>query len=349
MKNHLNIFVLALLALAACERAPQPAAPDTLQRQIIYAVGHEERQATLRTEAEWDQMLDLFCDYAEEGSEVTFYSLGAQGRTATTKGTVAMKDATTFSTTSRDEMKDWMKTMEKQGKTVNVRYDETTGTWHGTAYATNPNPQPQPQDSSHTGVLALVPMPAVTSPSIPIEVWALVTANDSTLILMQYGAILTAGSDTGFGEGDSATLYGPVAVTVDKDGDEVYLLDIAAGQPGSVVGSWQYLWHATTDYSQSDDCLLSTTFVFPEVDGEPALLDLHADGTMTWRCGTHSESGNWQLDDEGHICSDLFEGGGCWNISWLSGDTMVLTRDETSEDGHPVYVQMMFVSVSSTK
>ncbi len=35
-------------------------------------------------------------------------------------------------------MKKWMKDMEKQGLTVRVTYNDTTGTWHGEAYATAP-------------------------------------------------------------------------------------------------------------------------------------------------------------------------------------------------------------------
>ena len=88
----------------------------------------------LETEAEWQALLDRFCDYAEDGSEVTFYNANHKAAKSATKETV------TYSTTDREEMKRWMAQMEDEGKTVTVTYDPATGTWNGTAYATAPQP-----------------------------------------------------------------------------------------------------------------------------------------------------------------------------------------------------------------
>ena len=138
------IFGLSLLPLlAACEKSEVITPGDTgggsdsLHKEIIYAVGAIESRQTLTTEGEWDALLDKLCDQAQNGNEVTFYNIrqtfhiqvGAKGAT---------KDNRTISTSSREEIKGWMKEMEKQGLTVRVSYDESTGRWNGVAYATLP-------------------------------------------------------------------------------------------------------------------------------------------------------------------------------------------------------------------
>ena len=138
------IFGLSLLPLlAACEKSEVITPGDTggdsdsIHKEIIYSVGAIESRQTLTAEAEWDALLDKLCDQAQNGNEVTFYNIrqtfhiqvGAKGAT---------KDNRTISTSSREEIKGWMKEMEKQGLTVRVSYDESTGRWNGVAYATLP-------------------------------------------------------------------------------------------------------------------------------------------------------------------------------------------------------------------
>ncbi|MBP5527712.1 MAG: hypothetical protein J6X79_04565 [Bacteroidales bacterium] len=142
MKHTAKLFTLlaAVLIFAACNKDKEELRQE---RDIVYTVapagtGHDmstdNADATtsvhLYTEAEWQALLDRFCDYAEEGSTVTFHNANKSP-----KGT---KDATTFSTTDREEMKRWMAQMEDAGMTVTVSYDPNTGTWNGTAYATAP-------------------------------------------------------------------------------------------------------------------------------------------------------------------------------------------------------------------
>ncbi len=130
MKTSVKLFALlaAVLMLAACN--PEPV---EVERDIVYTVAAETTTVHLTTEAEWQQLLDRFCDYAEGGSSVTF-------RNAKSANKSASKEAITYSTTDREAMKRWMAQMEDEGKTVTVTYDPATGTWNGTAYATAPQP-----------------------------------------------------------------------------------------------------------------------------------------------------------------------------------------------------------------
>ena len=125
-------LLLALLLFGAC----QPTDRER-QRDITYTVANEQPATVhLASEAEFQTLLSNFCDWAEAGSEVTFWN-GTQASSLR-----ATKEATECSTTSREEIKRWMAQMEDAGLTVTVTYDPATGTWHGTAYALPPQPQP---------------------------------------------------------------------------------------------------------------------------------------------------------------------------------------------------------------
>ena len=135
-----TLLAALVLLTTACEKPENPTGngnnnSDPKERTIVYSVGETENRKTLNTDGEWDAMLDQFCNQAQAGSEVVFYNMN-QTTYIQSKGT--SKTNRTINTTSRDEMKKWMKDMEKQGLTVRVTYNDTTGTWHGEAYATAP-------------------------------------------------------------------------------------------------------------------------------------------------------------------------------------------------------------------
>lgn len=135
--NKLSITFQIILAFAFIACTPRPVAPEDntpKKRVIIYSVGQAENRQKLETNGQWDNLLEMLCDKAMEGNVVTFYNM-----CQTTYTNPPTKKATTFSTSSRDEMIAWMKEMEKQGKTVVVTYDSDTGKWNGNAYATAPS------------------------------------------------------------------------------------------------------------------------------------------------------------------------------------------------------------------
>ena len=121
-----TFVVAAVLMLASCYKCP----PEG-DHVVAYTVDKgPEQRVYLVDNNEWQALLDRFCDYAEDGSEVTFYNANHMATKSATK------DATTYSTTDREAMKRWMAQMEDEGMTVTVTFDPNTGTWNGTAYAT---------------------------------------------------------------------------------------------------------------------------------------------------------------------------------------------------------------------
>ena len=209
-----------VLTLAACNKDKEELRHE---RDIVYTVAEETTTVHLATEAEWQQLLDHFCDYAEGGSSVTF-------RNANRTATSATKETVTYSTTDREEMKRWMAQMEDEGMTVTVSYDPATGTWNGTAYATAPQPRPESQEGCHSGVLTYAPMRAMSAGEVlPGMDWAL-QVGDTLFYLVTDGNFITANDETltldngTYHLGDSATLCGNSVWNQDYYGEYFYCL-----------------------------------------------------------------------------------------------------------------------------
>lgn len=337
-----NIITLiaALVSLAACTKPETPETPAaTLERMIVYAVDNDESRQSLKSEAEWETMVDRFCDYAQEGHAVTFYNMTSHPVSQQTLKRGGHKEVTTISTTSRDKIKDWMKEMEREGKTVNVVYDKNTGTWRGTAYISVA--RPRMESECYTGVMTAVTAPALDDAQMPGIALALKIDDTTTLLLVENGYLLMLGSsdDSFFIEGDTITFCGTVSTLTDLNGEEYQILDITTVNYGSVEGRWQYICFAVTTYN-SGSYLLSTTITMPE---EEEIFEFAADGNATHTTGTTTDNGTWSLTDEGELCCELLAaGGGCWTINWLTDATMIITRTVMTDDGSEACYQMQF-------
>lgn len=139
----LTALLAAVFIFVACEHENE-VMPN--RSKITYWVTNTTAPAAstiieVGTDTELDLLLDRFCDYAEGGHAVTFY--GNTSHNTATKSDLANKEASTYSTTSREEMKRWMARMEEAGLTVTVTYDHTTGTYNGYAYSVVPQLQPE--------------------------------------------------------------------------------------------------------------------------------------------------------------------------------------------------------------
>lgn len=128
MKHTAKLFTLlaAVLTFAACKPEPNEV---LYERNIVYYVDGENHYATGHSEGQWNALLDRLLEQAAGGSIVTFYNENIQPTPSKRKENV------TFSTTSREEMKDWCTRMEDAGMTVTITYNTETGVWNGIAYA----------------------------------------------------------------------------------------------------------------------------------------------------------------------------------------------------------------------
>lgn len=274
MKKILRITTLLAIVLmaASCEKTELPVTPDnnggnnggggnpiteTTKRVVVYAVGDNESRLTLSSDDEWEALLEQFCHYAETGNTVTFYNI----ETHHTKATES-KESPSITTADREELKRWMKAMEKEGRTVRVTYDTEGGTWHGEAYATAPANNTQ-------GVL--------------IGTWR-----------FNCMVVTHVGSD---GTVISSDLY-----TTEENG-----------------GSWYYAF---------------------SVDGTLTITINGMDGTRA------TDNGTWSLSDDGVLCSELLPSGACWNVNWITPQTLIMSSADLGTEEGDIYYQIQFESVT---
>ena len=182
-----------MLCATACNKIDKTDPINTGQTcMIVYTVDNYEGSTTVKSESEWDALLDRFCNYAEDGKSVTFYNLRSQPSDIhSSKSLMHTKEGTTpttITTSSRTKIKAWMRKMEQAGKTVNVTYDRITGVWSGRAYANAP--LTDEEATCYSGVVVYANMPSFDSIPLPGLVLALRINEDSTLILVRNNSIL---------------------------------------------------------------------------------------------------------------------------------------------------------------
>ena len=215
------IGLIGILGFVACDDET----PEVRQeRKVFYT--HSEgaglpafsgTTVRLTTDAEWDALLDRFCDYAQDGEQVTFYSTNsnyqAKGNSSATP--------TSITTADREELKAWMKEMEKIGKTVQVTFDEGSGTWNGRAYA-NLGQGDMQESKTYTGTMVFVPTPVLETPPLGGVVWAMQVNADSTLIIAIHGMTMWNDSiddNMRLLEGATMTFEGVAGSHIDLEGN----------------------------------------------------------------------------------------------------------------------------------
>jgi hypothetical protein len=212
--------------------------PDvSTERDIFYTNTDESMFASfsgstvhLTTEAQWDALLDRFCDYAEAGDHVIFCNTKANNtQTAPHK---SKSTPTTISTSNREELKEWMKEMEKAGKTVNVSYDNGSGTWNGTAYVNLSHQDEQAEPQTYSGTFRFVPTPAVQEPPLGGTVWALEVGDDTLIITVHGMMIWSSGTDAGalIIDGAEAVLEGIEGSYTDLHGETFLTIELYTGE-----------------------------------------------------------------------------------------------------------------------
>lgn len=223
------IGLIGVIGMMGCEKEKVTGSDEqSVIRDIYYAVGPSflsGSSAHLTTEAEWDALLDNFCNFAKEGEQVIFCGENhpqAKGNNSDTP--------TSITTTDREELKVWMKEMEKAGKTVQITYNEDNGTWNGHAY-TNLGQSDSQEPQMYTGSLDFVATPVLEDPPLGGLVWALRTGADSTLIITVHGMMMwneqeTPDENMSILIGAEMVLEGVVNTHTDLNGDTFLTLDI---------------------------------------------------------------------------------------------------------------------------
>lgn len=254
------LLAVVMLAFSACDRHnTDPDGSelnnDPKERVVVFTVGQSETRLTLKTEGEWDALLDVLCSEAQTGQTITFYNMSPTTYLQK-KGATGTKGTITFSTSNREEMKAWMKAREKEGLTVEVTY--SNGSWHGMAYASAP----------------------------------------------------------------------PANTTVD------------------ILGTWHFVCSVVNHMDQSGALTGSDLYV-PEEGGGSMFYTFHNDGTITLTFNgqdgtTATDNSTWTLGGDGVLCCELLPNAGCWNVNWITENTMIISRADIGTEEGDVLYQLQF-------
>ena len=232
------MLTMGLAGMTSCEKENSESNNQT--REIFYTVSEHSALSVfdgttvrLTTEAEFDALLDRFCDYTQSGEQVMFVGT----RPSQMKGN-ASDTPTTISTSDREELKAWMKEMEKAGKTVQITYNEDNGTWNGRAYA-NLRQDISQNPHMYSGTLDFVPTPVLEEPPLGGSVWAMHVGNDSTLIITVHGMMMwneneTPTDDMALLIGAEVILEGVVNTHTDLNGSTFLSLDMVVPESGVI-------------------------------------------------------------------------------------------------------------------
>jgi hypothetical protein len=130
MKTAIKILALlaAFFSITACEQEEDDImVPHTIEYTVSrHDIPNISTTVVVRTHKDYDSLLDSLCDYTLQGKFVVLHG--------NKKSSHSTKEPTTYSTTDREAMKQWMARMEDAGLTVTVTYDSRTHTWNGMAY-----------------------------------------------------------------------------------------------------------------------------------------------------------------------------------------------------------------------
>ena len=127
-------------------------------------------------------------------------------------------------------------------------------------------------------------------------------------------------------------------------------LAYASAPPAStsvdIIGTWHFIC-SVVNYIDQNGTLTGSDLFVPEDGGGSMHYTFYNDGTMSLTFNgmdgtTATDNSTWTLSNDGELCSELLPNGGCWNVNWLTDNTMIMSRvDLGTEEGDLLY-QLQF-------
>ena len=114
----------------------------------------------------------------------------------------------------------------------------------------------------------------------------------------------------------------------------------------TIIGTWHFSC-SVVSHIDSEGHLLGSDLYVPEEGGGSMHYTFYDNGTLTLTFngmdGTAaSDNSTWTLSDEGELCSDLLPNGGCWNVNWITDNTMIMSRSDLGTEEGDLLYQLQF-------
>ena len=117
----------------------------------------------------------------------------------------------------------------------------------------------------------------------------------------------------------------------------------------NILGSWNFKYIVWSRYDFEGNKLNSDLYE-PEANGGSMYYTFYEDGTVTLTFNgmdstTAIDKSKWTLSDDGILSSELLPSGASWNVSWITKNTMILSRNVYGTEEGNYHYQLYFESV----
>lgn len=115
---------------------------------------------------------------------------------------------------------------------------------------------------------------------------------------------------------------------------------------GDIVGTWHFVCSVVSHIDQNGSLAGSDLYV-PEDGGGSMYYTFLNDGTLTLTFNAMdgtiaTDNSTWTLSGDGELCSDLLPSGACWNVNWITDNTMILSRSDLGTEEGDLLYQLQF-------
>ena len=106
--------------------------------------------------------------------------------------------------------------------------------------------------------------------------------------------------------------------------------------------------------TDADSHLVNADLFVPQDSSTMLYYTFNGNGTMSISVVVNSrdsvtDNGTWSLSADGELCSEMLPNGLCWNVNWITSNTMILSRNDLGTEEGNYYYQLQFVAVPSAK
>lgn len=115
---------------------------------------------------------------------------------------------------------------------------------------------------------------------------------------------------------------------------------------GDIVGTWHFVCSVVSHIDPNGSLMGSDLYV-PEDGGGSMYYTFHNDGTLTLTFNAMdgtiaTDNSTWTLSEDGELCSDLLPSGACWNVNWITDNTMIMSRSNLGTEEGDLLYQLQF-------
>ena len=113
-----------------------------------------------------------------------------------------------------------------------------------------------------------------------------------------------------------------------------------------IIGTWHFVCSVVSHIDQNG-ALTGNDLYVPEDGGGSMYYTFYDNGTVTLTFNgmdgtTATDNSTWTLSADGELCSDLLPNGNCWNVNWITDNTMIMSSADLGTMEGDLLYQLQF-------